>query len=740
MKSNTRIFVALTCGAAAMLAASTAPAAEPSLEEVVVTATKREQKLLDVSASVSAVTGERIRELGVTDVSSLARQIPGLQVQEYDLFPAFFIRGVGVVTETNDLNDQPVGNYIDEIYLGAPSLSRGQLFDVARLEVLRGPQGTLFGRNTSAGVIHYITQRPTDARDGYLQVGGGSFGAKVVEGAVGGPLSDRVRYRVSGRYSTDDGWQKDIFTGQRFAQADLTGLRAQLDFDATERLEIGLKLEYSEQDSTGARYGFSGLRNPTALGTACSPEQVNAQACAGTNGYRIDPLTPERVATDDPPLNDLESNAATLRAVYKGANFDFTSITGWRDLDRAWIADGDGTPQAFNNGAIRFRTVRSTDASQFSQEFRFSGATDAADWVVGAYYYKDNRKFVTGFPQVFAGNRTDSDLDTSSLAAFGQVDYRVADQWTLVGGLRWTDESREITQVLTPALNNPANTVRDNEKVDDNKVTGRAALEWRPREGLMAYLSYATGFKSGAFAQSLNAVRGVDAVAPEEATTAEIGLKSQFWNGRGQVTAALFDSNYKDFQATGSEVNPATGVQFNKLRNVGEMDAQGIEFESVLLPIERLQLSLAVTLMDTKISSTQNSGEADPQTGVVYLYNGNQAASAPKQRYTAAMRYMLPASESIGQFGLSANYNWQSKVFLSVNNNRYNTQESYGVLDITALWESPSKRFYGQAFVNNATDEEVAAWRFLIGFVGVRSTAWAMSPRSYGLRFGVNLD
>ena len=116
MKSNTRIFVALTCGAAAMLAASTAPAAEPSLEEVVVTATKREQKLLDVSASVSAVTGERIRELGVTDVSSLARQIPGLQVQEYDLFPAFFIRGVGVVTETNDLNDQPVGNYIDEIY------------------------------------------------------------------------------------------------------------------------------------------------------------------------------------------------------------------------------------------------------------------------------------------------------------------------------------------------------------------------------------------------------------------------------------------------------------------------------------------------------------------------------------------------------------------------------------------------------------------------------------------------
>jgi iron complex outermembrane receptor protein len=740
MKSSPRIILAAACSAAAILGSSTALAAEPALEEVVVTAAKREQKILDVSASVSAVTGDKIRELGVTDISNLARQIPGLQVQEYDLFPAFFIRGVGVVTESNDLNDQPVGNYIDEVYLGAPSLSRGQLFDVARLEVLRGPQGTLFGRNTSAGVIHYVTERPTAERDGYAQIGGGSFGAKVVEAAIGGPLSERVRYRLSGRYSTDDGWQKDIITGQRFSQADLTGLRAQIDFDATERLEVGLKLEYSEQDSTGLRYGFSGLRNPTALNTACSPEQVNAQQCAGTNGFRMDPLTPERVATDDPPLNDLKSKAATVRAIYKGEGFDFTSITGWRDLDRGWIADGDGTPQAFAGGAIRFRTVRSTDAWQFSQEFRFSGTTDAADWIVGAYYYTDNRKFVTGFPQVFAGNRTDSDLDTTSIAAFGQVDYRVAERWTLVGGLRWTDESREILQVLTPALNNPANTVRDNEKVDDSKVTGRVALEWRPREGLMGYLSYATGFKSGAFAQSLNAVRGVDAVKPEEATTAEIGLKSQFWSGRGQFTAALFDSNYKDFQATGSEVNPTTGVQFNRLRNVGEMDAQGLEFETVLLPVERLQLSLGVTLMDTEISSTQNSGEADPQTGVVYLYNGNQASSAPKERFTAAARYMLPASESLGQFGLSANYNWQSKVFLSVNNNRYNTQDSYGVLDVTALWESPSKRYYGQAYVNNATDEAVAAWRFLIGFVGVRSTAWAMAPRSYGVRVGVNLD
>lgn len=343
----------------ATAAAATAgwAAGEATLEEVVVTAAKREQRLIDVSASVTAVSGDTIREFGVADLSTLARQIPGLQVQEYDLFPAFFIRGVGVVTETNDLNDQPVGNYIDEVYLGSPSLSRGQLFDVARLEVLRGPQGTLFGRNTSAGVVHYITRGPTETRDGYFQVGAGSYGLKTVEGAVGGALSDRVRYRVSGRYSDDNGWQKDIVTGQRFAQAELGALRAQLAFDVTERLELGVKLEYAKQDSTGARYGFSGLQDPTNTRVACDPARVNAQQCVGANGYKMDPLTPERIATDDPPLNDLESNAVTVKAVYTGESVTLTSITGWRDLKRNWIADGDGTPAAFFNGAIRFRTV-----------------------------------------------------------------------------------------------------------------------------------------------------------------------------------------------------------------------------------------------------------------------------------------------------------------------------------------------------------------------------------------------
>jgi iron complex outermembrane receptor protein len=721
---------------ASLVVASGGALGADSLDEVVVTANKREQNVLDVSAAVSVVSGEAIREFSGQDVAALAGRIVGLQVQEYDLFPAFFIRGVGLTTETNDLNDQPVGTYLDEVYLGAPSLSRGQLFDVERLEVLRGPQGTLFGRNTSAGLIHYITRGPTQDLDGYAQLGAGSFGRITAEGAIGGPLGERVRGRVSGKYLKDDGYQKDRLTGQKFAQNDIASFRAQLAFDVTDNLELLTKLEYTKQDNTGTRYGFSGLLDPANPMLGCSPARVNAQQCVAANGFREPSYDPRIATTDDAPLDDLETRGATARLVYSGEAFTLTSITAWRDLERAWIADGDGTPQPFSGGAIRFSTFRTTDADQFSQELRLSGTRDWGNWVVGAYYYDDERNFLTSFPRVFTGSRTVSNLKTTSVAAFGQVDYRLSERWTLVGGLRYSDDDREITQVLTANLANPAVTVRDSEKVNDGRASGRVALEWRPHEGSMAYASYSTGFKSGTFAQSLNAVRGIDQVRPETSKTAEIGYKTQFWNGRAQTSIAAYNNRYSDFQATGSGVS-AQGTPINLLSNVGTMEANGLEAELTLRATANLELNLGFTYTDTEISSVQNSGDRDIETNALLFYDGNPAPSTPETRLNGSLRWMGPAS-SVGKFGAVLTFNWQDDVNLLANANRYAKQEAYSTFDFTALWESADKRYYGQAFVQNLTDEKVAGWQFTINFVGTRSTAWGMPPRTYGVRFGVN--
>lgn len=721
---------------ASLVGASGGARGAEALEEVVVTANKREQNVLDVSAAVSVVSGESIREFGGQDVAALAGRIVGLQVQEYDLFPAFFIRGVGLTTETNDLNDQPVGTYLDEVYLGAPSLSRGQLFDVERLEVLRGPQGTLFGRNTSAGLIHYITSGPSEELDGYAQVGAGSFGRITAEGAVGGPISDSVRGRISAKYIKDDGYQKDRLSGQRFAQNDIQSVRAQLAFDLTDRLELLTKLEYTTQDNTGVRYGFSGLLDPANPMVGCSPERVNAQQCVAANGFREPSFDPSIATTDDPPLDKLETRGVTARLAYSAEGFNVTSITAFRDLEREWIADGDGTPLAFFGGGIRFRTFRTTDAEQFSQELRMDGQRDWGNWVVGAYYYDDERNFLTSFPLVFAGNRTVSKLETTSAALFGQVDFKLGEQFTLVGGLRYSEDDRTINQVLTANLANPGTTVRDSENVKDDRTTGRIALEWRPVGGTMAYGSYSTGFKSGTFAQSLNAARGIDQVRPETSETIELGFKTQFWGGRAQTSLAVYNNRYSDFQATGSGVS-AQGTPINLLSNVGTMEANGLEAELTMKATDSIEINLGLTYTDTEISSTQNSGDRDIQTNALLFYDGNPAPSTPETRLNGSVRWMAPES-AVGRFGTVLTFNWQDDVNLLANANRYTVQKAYSTFDLTGLWESSDKRYYGQVFVQNLTDEKIAGWQFTINFVGTRSTAWGSPPRTYGARFGIN--
>ena len=721
---------------ASLVGASGAASGADALEEVVVTANKREQNVLDVSAAVSVVSGESIREFGGQDVAALAGRIVGLQVQEYDLFPAFFIRGVGLTTETNDLNDQPVGTYLDEVYLGAPSLSRGQLYDVERLEVLRGPQGTLFGRNTSAGLIHYITRGPSEELDGYAQVGAGSFGRITAEGAVGGPLGDRVRGRLSAKYLNDDGYQKDRLTGQRFAQNDIKSVRGQLAFDLTDNLELLTKLEYTKQDNTGVRYGLSGLLDPANPMLGCTPARVNAQECVAANGFREPSFDPAIVTTDDPPLDKLETRGATARLVYSAEGFNITSITAYRDLEREWIADGDATPLPFAGGGIRFRTYRTTDADQFSQELRMDGARDWGNWVVGAYYYDDQRNFLTSFPQVFTGSKTVSKLETTSTAVFGQVDYRLTDQFTLVGGLRYSEDDRVIDQVLTANLSVPGTTVRDSEKVKDDRTTGRVAIEWRPRAGTMAYGSYSSGFKSGTFAQSLNAARGIDQVRPETSKTIELGFKTQFLDGRAQTSLAVYNNRYSDFQATGSGVS-AQGTPVNLLSNVGTMEANGLEAELTMRATDSIELNLGFTYTDTEISSIQNSGDRDIQTNALLFYDGNPAPSTPETRLNGSLRWMTQES-SFGRFGTVFTFNWQDDVNLLANANRYTVQKAYSTFDLSGLWESADKRYYGQVFVQNLTDEKIAGWQFTINFVGTRATAWGMPPRTYGARFGVN--
>jgi len=713
------------CGILFLLGSGPMYADDPmTLEEIVVTAERREESLQDISASVSAYTGEYLAQMGLQDASEIASLVPGVELRENGLFPGYFIRGAGVQTETNDINEQPVGVFIDEVYYGIPSAQRGQLYDIERVEVLRGPQGTMFGRNSPAGVVHFLTNKPTDEFGGYVDALYGSFNQRIVEGAINIPISEAIKARASVKYNKDDGWQEDRFTGENFTDNDVLSGRLQVAFDLSDSVTFLAKLDGMRQRNAGLRYGFSGLLDPVTF-APCSLERVNNQECVAINGYRDPELDPEKIASDTAPLDTIDSWG--LSGILNWAISDalqFTSITAYRTLEREWAVDGDASPILIF-GFLNFATFRSTDAWQFSQEFRLNGSSDRSNWVLGAYYYGDNRDVVNAFPGFRRYDYTD--VDTNSWAVFGQLDYNLTGTVTLIGGLRYTDETKQATQyrntptvVFTPELN-------------DSVITGKAAVEWNVKDDLMLYASFSTGFKSGTFQASPGNV----AVDPEYATAYEVGMKSLFWDGRGRFNASAYYNNYDDFQATGSADD--NGIPVNRLVNVGALEVLGIEGDLTVIPTERLELTLGFSFTNGEISAgpLQASGSADYETREPFFFDGKTPAFLPEYSINAIARYALPVSDNWGSLIAQVDAKYSDGMFLDASNNRLHVQESYDIWGARLLWDSADAKWYGSIFVTNLTDTAVKGWSFDIArFVDNRATIWAQRPRTVGVKVG----
>ncbi len=720
---------AAMCGLTFPVLAAETQGAKSHIEEIFVTANRRIESVQDISISVTALSGQEIGRLGLEDASQLAQHVPGLELRENGLFPGYFIRGAGVQTETNDINEQPVSVYIDEVYLGIPSAQRGQIFDLERVEVLRGPQGTNFGRNTPGGVIHFISKKPTDKFEGYAKAQYGSFDQVILEGAINAPLSDRVRTRVSAKFNDDSGWQKDIVTGIGFSDTNVLSGRAQVEVDVSENVVVLFKADGMRQRANGIRYGFTGLLDPNTF-APCSIERVEAHECAAINGY-IDPVYDDkRIATDTPPLDTIDSWGIGGQLDWAlSDDITMTAITSYRKLEREWAVDGDAS-NVLVFGFINFDTYRATDAKQFSQEVRFNGTTGAAKWVAGAYYYSDTREFLNQFPAFGSGDYTE--VDTKSWALFGQIDLEITETVTLVGGLRYTDETKKATKYNLDADPTGANPLRP--ELSDTATTGKLALEWRPQDNIMVYAGLSTGFKSGTF-PAVTKFRTVD---PEKATAYEIGLKSQFWDGRAQFNVAGYYNDYKDFQATGTDSSGP--VPLNELVNVGALKVVGLEGDLSVVPVDNLLMTLGFTLTDAKIHAdpTQASGAVDYETGVPFYFDGKRPAQLPKYSLNGLVRYDLPISPEMG--GISFQFDWKytGKVFLDADNNRLHTQKAYGIIGARVAWTSADDLYTLQVFGSNLTNKQVAGWSFdIAGFVGNRATIWGQRPRSFGIQAGM---
>ena len=704
------------------------------MEEVTVTAQKREQNLQDVSLAITAFSGETIKNLGFQSSVDIVAQAPNTFFRPTGPTAIFSIRGINLL-DFGDANEPPIGFYRDEVYRGTVAGQASQIFDLERVEVLRGPQGTLFGRNTTGGLVHFFTARPTEEFEGYAEIQYGSHNQKILEFAVSGPLSERVRGRFSMKYNKDDGWQENQFNGADFAATDVISGRAQLEIDLNEDANLLLRFEGTEQENTHQGYGHFGLQDPSTF-APCSQGMVRSSQCIdfsgllgfGPPGSFNDPSpNPDEIFSEesDLPSNiDLYSTSATL--TWKFEHFDLTSITAYETVEKELEEDVDGGP------FYPLTFLYEIDASQISQELRLSGETEHIRWVVGGFYFDDEKEdgfiSIPGVIPLFGttlGFQNEYEQETTAWALFTQTEWDLSEQVTLIGGLRYSDEEKDL--FITDSLT--AGNFQDKEELSTENLTGKIGLEWRPNDDVMAYASISTGFKSGAFNTSLVASGEAAPVGEEEITSYEVGIKTTLWDGRLRLNASAFYYDYEDVQSVAATATPGGGFPVTRFINAGDATVQGLEADMLFQPTDNLEMSLAVGVIDSEI-------DADSTVTIDgFQLDGNELPMTPSLSLNGLIRYHIPTDNS-GTFTLQSDFRWQDDVKLRVDNDPLDTQKDYGVLNLRASWSSPSERYYATIFGENVTGEEYFEHAFSINTFGLQGVIWGKTEW-YGVKFGM---
>lgn len=739
-------------GLGAMGIASQAAA---QIEEIVVTAQKRSESVQDIPVAISAFDEKSIRELGIASVTDLTNHAPNMAFQDTGIGQTLNIRGVSQVA-TTDANESNVAVYMDGVYIGSPINLTAALYDLERIEVLRGPQGTLYGRNSNGGLANFISRRPTEEFEGYVSAEVGNYGKVVIEGAVSGELSDGIRGRLAVRKDTDDGWQENIINGDDWNETDIESLRAQLAFDLNQDATLLLNANVTNSDSSYGGFSLNGLLDPSGSGSLCSasPSSIrDSNPCITSFGENAGSPDPEDTQSDftSAPKSDKEQYGLSAQLDWDFGQVTLTALSSFVKIDSYLENDGDGSVTAgvadffSNNNA----TYQITEYEQFSQEIRLSQVTDTVDWVAGIYYFDSETDAFgqLGHPSGFFGTTPlgDSTIEKESWAIFGDAKFKLSDQLTLAVGLRYTDEEQEHTGELFPGTPFAAFFPPFSFDTDEDPVTGRLALEWSVTEDAMIYASYARGFKSPAFnAHFIGFFGGASEAAPsetEEIDSFELGLKSQWLKNTLQLNAALFYYQYDGVQQTLSAPSPS-GQVFPRLDNFGDADVFGAEIELNYVPNDRWQFAVGVGVLDTEVDSSQFANTQpltpadDPATpGInesLSPVDGNELANAPELSYNLMAKHIVPLGDN-GKISFQLGYNWRDDIFFGVDNNPYEAQESFGLLDARISWTSVSESLVIEVFGNNLTDEEY----FIHGFVdmtnGAFSGIWG-KPATYGAR------
>jgi iron complex outermembrane receptor protein len=743
-------------GAPLPLQAQQSPAPESRLEEIVVTAQRREERLQDVGIAVTALGNDMLTDLNITTATDITRAVPSLKMNAYSSSQVVFnIRGVS----QNDYGDQqepPVAVYQDDSYASSINVASFPVFDLARVEVLRGPQGTLFGRNATGGAIQFVSNRPTEEPEGYATATVGSYGQFIVEGAVSGPLTETVQARLAGISNTDDGYMESVVpgVGDR-AGNDHYALRGQLAWQPSETTDLNLIVRYMKADKETQAGIYSHA-------PACPNDRFQGeftrrdQSCefwgtgpgeAGT-GYRNDAITPQwggdpwKTAETQRSYVDREITGATLHFDWDIGELHLVSITDYQSAEKFYLEGGDASPV---DGVLFYQ---GSDLEQYSQEFRLSGTAAAHTWVAGVYGMDVDGDYTGKFADPFYGYDPTVEMgqQTTSWAVFAQDEWAFADAFKLIVGARYWSDEREGSYYGTapevPGLSAPVTIVFNTREVSpvgssispgDAKrtfdgVTARVQLDWKPSDTVLWYASFNRGSKSGGYTFSTGTPYDPDGSLTiprsflegmpfdEETLDAfELGVKSTL-GGYTTLNVAAFRYDYSDYQAF---------AQFGPVQTVINLDAEltGLEAELTSRPLDGLTLQLGLSLLDSTVKDV-------PLPDGVTIED-HDLPQAPEFSGNLLARYEFAAGP--GLLGIQGDAQYSGEFCFTVLCAPVEEEDAYTVANARIDYTGASGRWNVAAFVNNLTEEKYRVYAFDSSlFSGVVAGVYA-KPRWYGL-------
>ena len=741
---------------------------EAMLEELVVTAEKREQSLQDVPVAVSAFTSEKRDVAGITGIQDFVNFTPGMNYSGTDRVS---LRGAGRNTFYIG-NDPGVASYSDGFY----SASSSELFKTAlfieRTEILRGPQGTLYGRNAIGGAINQISKRPDQEFGGEIRASYGNYDRTKIEGVVSLPVADNLRFKVGASQDHQrDGFIKNIGTANDGATIKRTYFEFQVEAEPTEKLSIFARYNRSSWDDTlGVGDRLSNLVTPydtTRVFGLIGQLQVNPQfGYATANPGVTDPYVQN---TNTNGYGQLRGNHVLTTTVSYDLGFaSLKYIGGFQQYNYQTGGDYDNTSRttaiAVPGMAVPYFPTQTTDFDEhkryFSNEVNLTSNGDGAfRWILGAYQYHEKYRqriqlgnpnqvqlatplTLTGAPAApnplrnFAD--TQATLTSKAFAVFGQGTYEISDQFAVTAGIRYTKDKKDGTEfqrliIQSPAIAFGAAAFDVSTDIDPttpgvqnfrslknswDAVTGVLNLDWTPDTDTLMYAKYSRGYKSGGFL--LGTLSTQPEADQEQVDAFEIGLKKTF-GGRFQLNAAAFYNDYKDLQLNLSQLNAAGTAAANNFVNV-DAEAYGLEAEAIWRPIDNLDLSASYGYLHTEITKgccfydPADPGALDPNatpSGGAVTSNGTRLVF---QTLKGSRIYQSPKHKFAGNANytfdfepgsliFSATYTWTDETYYQPFKSAANRVKAYDVTDFRVLWKDVEDRYTVIGFVKNAFDQ-----------------------------------